>query len=75
MGVGGQHHAPATLPQGKTPSTQVLTQPPVRRLGEPQGWPGRVQKILPPPRLDLWTVQPVASRYTNYTIQAHFITN
>ena len=33
---------------------------------------GRVQKILPPPEFDPWTVQPVASCYTNYTILPHF---
>ena len=40
-GVGGQRHAPAALPQGKT------WYPPYRRLGRPQGRPGRVRKISP----------------------------
>ena len=64
MGVGGQHHAPAALPPGKT------WYPLYRRLGGPQGWSGRVQKISPPPGFDLRTVQPVASHYTDYTILA-----
>jgi hypothetical protein len=40
--VGGQHHAPATLPPGKT------RYPLYRRLGGPQGRSGRVRKIWPP---------------------------
>ena len=36
-----------------------------------QGQSGRMQKILPPPGLDPWTVQPVASHYTDYAIPAH----
>ena len=42
MGVGGQRHAPAALPPEKT------RYPLYRRLGEPQGRSGRVQKITPP---------------------------
>ena len=42
MGVGGQHHAPATLPSGKIRYSMY------RRLGGPQGRSGRVRKILPP---------------------------
>ena len=42
MGVGGQHHAPAALPPGKT------RYPLYRRLGGPQGPSGRVRKISPP---------------------------
>jgi hypothetical protein len=37
-----------------------------RRLGGLQGQSGRVWKISPPPEFDLRTVQPVASRYTDY---------
>jgi len=37
-----------------------------RRLGGPQDRSGQVQKISPPPRFDPRTVQPVASRYTDY---------
>ena len=36
-----------------------------RRLGGPQGRSGRVLKISPPPGFDPWTVQLVASRYTD----------
>jgi hypothetical protein len=42
-GVGGQHHAPAALPPGKT------RYPLYRRLGGPQGRSGRVRKISPQP--------------------------
>jgi hypothetical protein len=40
MGVGGQFHAPAALPPGKT------RYPLYRRLGGPQGRSGRVQNLL-----------------------------
>jgi hypothetical protein len=50
-----------------------------RRLGGPQGPSGQVQKILPPPEFDPQTVQPIASRYTNYatrpTINQYHILN
>jgi hypothetical protein len=36
-----------------------------RRLGEPQGWSGRLQQISPK------TLPPLASRYTDYDILAH----
>ena len=36
------------------------------RLGGPQGRSGQVRKISPPPGFDPRTVQPVASRYTDY---------
>ena len=52
MGVGGQRHAPADLPPGKSRSE-------------------RVQKISPSAGFDPRTVQPVASRYTDYSIPAH----
>jgi hypothetical protein len=58
-GVGGQYHAPAALPPGNT------RYPFYRRLGGPQGRSGRVRKISPSPGFDPWTVQPVASRYTD----------
>jgi len=58
MGVGGQRHTQAALPPVKTP--YIL----YRRMGGPQGWSGRVRKISPQPGFDPWTVQPVASRYT-----------
>ena len=65
MGVGGQRHAVAALPPGKT------WYPLYRRLGGPQGRSGQVRKISPPPGFDPRTVQPVASRYTDYAIPAH----
>ena len=65
MGVGGQRHAPAALPPGKTRYIFY------RRLGGPQGRSGRVRKISPPPVFDPRTVQPVTSRYTNCALQAH----
>ena len=40
-------------------------------LGGPQGRSGRVRKILPTPGFDPRTVQPVASRYTDWAIPAH----
>jgi hypothetical protein len=36
-----------------------------RRLGGPQGRPGRVRKISPPPGFDPLTVQPVVSNSTD----------
>ena len=65
MGMGSQRHVPAALPPGKT------RYPLYRRLGEPQGRSGWVQKISPPPGFDPRTVQPVASRYTDWAIPTH----
>ena len=64
MARGGQRHAPAALPSGKT------RYPLYRRLGKPQGRPGRLRKISPTPGFGLRTVQPVASRYTDWAISA-----
>ena len=64
MGVEGQHHAPAALPPGKT---RYLLH---RRLGGPQGRSGRVRKISLTPGFDPRTVQPEASRYTDWAISA-----
>jgi hypothetical protein len=59
MGMGGKRHV-------------LVTQYPLyRRLGGPQGRAGQVPKISPPPGFDPWTIQPVASHYTDYTIPAH----
>jgi hypothetical protein len=63
--VGGQRHAPAALSPGK------IQYPLHRRLGRPHGRPWQVQKISPPPEFDPRTVQPVASRYTDWAIPAH----
>ena len=59
MGLGGQRHAPAALPPGKT------RYPFYSWLGGPQGRSGQVRKISPPRGFDPVTVQPVASRNTN----------
>jgi hypothetical protein len=58
--VDGQRHAPAALTPGKN------RYPLYRRLGGHQGRSGRVRKISPPPGFDPRTVQPVASRYTDW---------
>jgi len=68
MVVGGQRHAPAALPPGKT------RYPLYRRLGMPQGRSGRVRKILaplPPTGFDPRTIQAIASRFTDWAIPAH----
>jgi hypothetical protein len=59
MGVGGQRHAPATLPPGDPV-------PIYRRLGGTQGQCGWMWKISPPPGFDPRTVQPVESHYTDW---------
>ena len=61
MGLGGQRHAPSTLLQGETRYTLY------RRLGGPQDRSRRVRKMSSPPRFDPRTVQPVASRYTDWS--------
>jgi hypothetical protein len=60
-GVGGQGHAPAALAPGKT------QYPLYRRLGGPQGQSGQVRNISPSTGFDPQTVQPVASRYTDWS--------
>jgi hypothetical protein len=42
-----------------------------RMLGGLQGWSGRVRKIKLPTGFDPRTVQPLASRYTDWAIPAH----
>jgi hypothetical protein len=64
MGVGGQRHAPAALPPGKT------RYPLCRILNGFQGWSGRVRKISIPPGFDPRAVQPVESRNTDWAIAA-----
>jgi len=59
MEVGGQRHAPAALPPGKT------RYPLYRRLGGPQGRSERLQKISPLSGFDHQTIQAVGSRYTD----------
>jgi hypothetical protein len=65
--VSGQHHTTAALLPGKT------RYPLYRRLGGPQGRSGRARKISPPPGFDPRTVQPVASRYTDYAVPADHV--
>jgi hypothetical protein len=60
MGVGDQRYAPAALPSGKT------LYPLYTRQVEPHGWSVRARKISSPPLFDPRTVQPVASRCTDY---------
>jgi hypothetical protein len=64
MGVGGQHHAQATLSPRRRPSTPSIGW---------VGWFGWVRKISPSLGFDLWTVQPIASRYTDSAIPAHMM--
>jgi hypothetical protein len=56
---------PGRFTPGKT------SYPLYRRLGGTDGRSGRAREILPPPGFDPRIVQPVASRYTNYTLPAH----
>jgi len=60
MGVGGQRHAPATLPPGNT------RYPLNRRLSGLQGRSGRVRKISPTPAFDPRSVQSLTNRYSDY---------
>ena len=62
-GEGSASHPGRFLPPGKTRS------PLYRRLGGPQALSGQVQKISLPPGFDPRTVQPIASRYTDYATQ------
>jgi hypothetical protein len=61
MEMGGQRHAPDALPPGKTQY--------------PSGWASgqseRVRNSSSPPGLNPWTVQPVASRYTDCAFPDH----
>ena len=65
MQMGGQRHAPAALPPGKT------RYPLYRRLVWYQGWSGRLRKTCPPPEFDPRTVQPLASRYIDSAVPAY----
>ena len=59
-GEGSASHPNRSLSPGKT------RYPLYWRLDWPQGRSGQEWKISPPPGFDPWTVQPVASRYTDY---------
>ena len=65
IGVGGQHHALAAWPSGKSPGAN-WTQGWVGLVG----WSGMVWKMSPPPGFEPATMQPVKSRYTVYAILA-----
>jgi hypothetical protein len=60
MGVGGQRHAAATLPPGKT------RYPFYKRLGGRQGRSGRLHKNLHTLGCDPWTSQRVTIFYTDW---------
>ena len=64
MGLGGQRHAPAALPPGKT---RYLL---YKRLVGAQDQSGRLRKLSTPPGFDPRTGHPVASRYTDWAIPA-----
>ena len=57
----GQLHAPAALYPQEGPGTHFIGS----WVG-PKAGLNRCGKISPPPGFDPWTVQPVASRYTDY---------
>ena len=57
----GQRHAPAALFPRERPGTHCTGGWVVPRAGL-----DRCRKSRPPPGFDPWTVQPVASRYTDY---------
>jgi len=63
MELGDKRHAQDALVPGKTRYTLY------RRLGGPQDQSGRVRKISPLQGFDPRTVQPVASRYTDWAIR------
>jgi hypothetical protein len=62
--VGGQRHAPATLPPGET------QYPFYRRFIGAGFRSGRMRKTSPPPKLEARTVEPVASCYADCAIPA-----
>jgi len=66
MGVGGQRHAPAALPPGKT------RYPLYRRMVGSQGRSGRMRNIWPPHRDSVpGPSSPAVSRYTDWALPAH----
>jgi len=65
--VGGQRHAPAALPLGK------IRCPLFSRLGGPQGRLDGCKKISPAPGFDPPSVQPVASRYSDWALPVHHL--
>ena len=67
-GDGSASRPGRSLPPGN------IRYPLYRRLGGPQGRPGQVRKISSPTGFDPRTVQPVASRYTDYASRPTFET-
>jgi hypothetical protein len=59
--VGGQHYDPAAFLPGKRPGTHCIG----GRVGLGAGLQGCGKSGLPP-GFDLWTIQPVVGRYTEY---------
>jgi hypothetical protein len=55
---------------GRFISGKETRYPLYRRLGGPQGWSGRVRKILTPPEFDPRTIHTPAGRCTDWAIQA-----
>ena len=64
--MGSKLHAPAALPPGKRPGTHCIG----GWVGPRAGLDG-CGKSRPPPGFDPRTVQPVASRYTDYSFPGH----
>ena len=58
---------------GRSLSPGKTRYPSYRRLGGSQGTSGQVRKISPPPGFDPQTVQPVASRFTDYATRPNKI--
>jgi len=54
-----------------TPRPGRFTRRKVTEVGWSSGPSEQVRKISAPPAFDPWTVQPIASRYTNCTKPAH----
>jgi hypothetical protein len=65
MWVGGQLHAPAALPSGNRHGTHCIGGWVCPRAGL-----DGCEKSRPLPEFDPRTIQPVASRYTDYAIPA-----
>jgi hypothetical protein len=63
-GAGVQRHDPAALLPGKRPGTLFIGD----WVGQGQVW--TVRKISLPARFDHWILQPIESRYTDYSIPA-----
>jgi len=65
MGMDVLLHSPAALPRERDPV------PIAREAGWPQGRTKQARNISPSPEFDPWTVQSVASPYTDCSVPAH----